>query len=127
MRKDHVNRGARVEFEDIIEGGESDDKSDSNKEEPELRKEYRKRRSTYFDTPTDKEYGRGKQERKQSTSFSFLQTQFKDMFTEYRSDFSTMPGTNFLERYTSGFIFAQISVKQGFKKYWREAKLQLLA
>ena len=35
--------------------------------------------------------------------------------------------TNLLEQYTSGFIFAQLSTKQGINKYGREAKLQLLA
>ena len=51
-------------------------------------------RFTYFNTPTDEEYGRGKREQKQSTSFSFLQTQFEDMTTKDRSDFFTMPGSS---------------------------------
>ena len=61
-----------------------DDELYSNKEEPESQKEDREQRSTYFNTPTDEEYGRGKQERKQSTSFSFFQNQCEDMTTEDR-------------------------------------------
>jgi len=34
---------------------------------------------------------------------------------------------NLLESFTSGFVFAQLSAKQGIKKYGREAKIQLLA
>ena len=45
----------------VLEGDESDDKLDSDKEEPESQKEDCERRSTYFNTPTDKECGRGKQ------------------------------------------------------------------
>ena len=73
--------------EDILEGVKSYDKLDSDKGEHGSRKEYRERISTSFNTPTDEEYGRGKRERKQSTSFSFLQTQFEDMTTEDISDF----------------------------------------
>ena len=61
-RKYHKNRGARIEVEDIIEEDKPDNESDSDEEEPDLRKEDRKRRSTYFNTHTDEEYGRGKQE-----------------------------------------------------------------
>ena len=35
--------------------------------------------------------------------------------------------TNLLERYTSGFVFAQLSAHQGFKKYGKEAELKMLA
>jgi hypothetical protein len=35
--------------------------------------------------------------------------------------------TNLLERFTSGFIFAQLSAKKGIEKYGREAELQLIA
>ena len=86
-QKYHEKRGARIEVKDVLEEGKSDDESDSDEEEPDLRKEDRERRSTYFNTPTDEEYGRGKREIKKSTSFSFLQTQFKDMTMEDRSDF----------------------------------------
>ena len=34
--------------------------------------------------------------------------------------------TNLLEPYTSGFIFSQLSEKQGIKKYGRKSELQLL-
>ena len=112
-----------------------DNKSDSDEGEPQSRKEDCERISTYFNTPSDEDYCRGKRERKQSTSFYFLQTQFKDMTTEDQSDFphhawieyQVSGKTNLLERYTSGFIFAQLSTKQGINKYRREAKLQLLA
>ena len=40
-RKDHKNRGAQIEVEDVLEGYKSDEKSESDKEEPELRKEDR--------------------------------------------------------------------------------------
>ena len=53
------------------------------------------------------------------------------MTTEDKSDFfqhscieyQVSGKTNLLERYTSGFIFTQLSVKQGIKKYGREAEL----
>ena len=111
-----------------------DDELYSNKEEPESRKEDREQRSTYFNTPTDEEYGRGKQEIKLSTSFSLLQTQPEDMTTEDRYDFfhhawieyQVSGETNLLERYISGLIFVQLSVKQGIKKYGRGSEIQLL-
>ena len=53
-RKYHKNRGARIEVKDVLEGEKSDDKSDSDEEEPESRKEDCERRSTYFNNPTDK-------------------------------------------------------------------------
>ena len=93
-RKDHGNRRAQIEVKDVLEGEKSDNGSDINKEEPESRKEDCEERSNYFNTPTDKEYGRRKQERKQGTSFSFLQNQFEDMTTEDISKFFTMPGSS---------------------------------
>ena len=38
-----------------------------------------------------------------------------------------LENSNLLERYTSGFIFYQLSAKQGIKEYGREAELKLLA
>ena len=50
-----------IKVEYVLKGDELDDKLDSDEEETELQKEDHERRSTYFDTPADEEYGRGKQ------------------------------------------------------------------
>ena len=93
-RKYHENWGARIEVKDVLKRDKSYDESEIYEEEPETQKEDRNQISTYFNTPTDEEYGRGKRGRKQSTSLYFLQTQFEDMTTEDRSDFFTMPGSS---------------------------------
>ncbi len=107
---------------------DSDDESDDN------RREERERRSEHFKTNTGEEYGRGQRDKKK-TSFSFLQTKFHDLTKEGRdeffqqawADYHASGKTNLLERYTTGHVFAQMSAKQGIKKYGREAELQLIA
>ena len=59
-QKDHENWGVRIKVEDVLEGEKLDDELDSEEEEPESQKEDLEQRSTYFNTPTDEEYGRGK-------------------------------------------------------------------
>ena len=81
-----------------------------------------------------RQYGRGQRDKKK-TSFSFLQTKFHDLTEEGRdeffqqawADYHASGKTNLLERYTTGFVFAQMSAKRGIKKYGREAELQLIA
>ena len=65
-QKDHGNWGAWIKVKDVLEG-KLNNELDSDEEETESRKEDRERRSTYFNTPTEEEYGRGKLELKQST------------------------------------------------------------
>jgi hypothetical protein len=67
---------------------------------------------------------------KKRTSYSFLQIRFEEMTTEDRADYfhhgdehKVSGKTNLLERFTSSFIFAQLSAKQGIKKCGREAEL----
>jgi hypothetical protein len=127
---------ANIVVEDVPENEEeSDDESDDDSEdEPDTRKKERERRSVHFDIPNENDYGRGKR-KKQQTSFSFLQTRFEELTADDRAEFlhhawneyQLSGKTNLLERFTSGFVFAQMSAKQGIKKYGRQAELQLIA
>ena len=111
----------------------SDDDDDDNDDDPQ-RAEERRRRGEHFQTFQGEEYGRGKRT-KTSRSFSFLQTTFKDLNKDEKNEFfhhawkeyRTTGKTNMLERFTSGFIFAQLTAKKGIERYGREAELKLLA
>ncbi|CAJ1957386.1 unnamed protein product [Cylindrotheca closterium] len=67
--------------------------------------------------------------------FLFLNKRFKDLEKEEKVDFFTcaweehqLTGKiHLLERYTTGLAFAQMSAKQGIKKYHKEAELKLIA
>ena len=139
----HENQGAPEEVETLPSDSEDGDNDDSmlsydssseEEDEPDSRKDERERRSTHFDTNTE-DFGRGKRDRKPSTSFSFLQTKFEDLteddkgefFHEAWSKYKLSGKTTMLERFSTGFVFAQLSAKQGIKKYGREAELQLIA
>jgi hypothetical protein len=122
-----------IEVEDVdSDEEESDDESEDD--EPKSREEEHDRRSAHFDAPDKDDYGRGKRDMK-PTSYSFLQTRFEELTTDDRVDFfhhawnehQVSGKTNLLERFTSGFIFAQLSAKKGIEKYGREAELQLIA
>ena len=118
-----------IVVEDVDEDEDSDDE-----EEPASRNEERERRSAHFGTPNEEEHGRGKRDRTKS-SFSFLQTKFEDLdekdkgefFHEAWKEYLVSGKTNMLEKYSTGFIFAQMSARQGIKKYGREAELKLIA
>jgi len=125
-----------IKVEDVFDGDEEsdDDKPDDDSEdELDTRKEDRDRRSAHFNTLNKNDYGRGKRDKK--TSCSFLQTSFEDLTQDDRAvffhhawnEYKVSGKTNLLESFTSGFVFAQLSAKQGIKKYGREAKIQLLA
>ena len=128
--KTNLNIEDEIKVEEVDE--DSDDEWDD--EEPESRREEKERRENYFSTNSGDDFGRGKRERT-APSFSFLQTQFPDLTQEGKDDFfqhawdeyQVSGKTNLLERYTTGFIFAQMTAKQGIKKYGREAELQLIA
>ena len=67
--------------------------------------------------------------------YSFLQTKFVDLEEQEKLDFRqaavdeyNLTGkTTMIERYLTGFHFAQMSAKQGIKKYGREAEIKLIA
>ena len=124
-----------IKVEDVLDGDEDSDESDDDSEdEPDTRKEERDRRSVHFDIPNETEYGKGKRGQK-SSGHSFLQTSFADLTKDDRAvffhhawnEYKISGKTNLLESFTSGFIFAQLSAKQGIKKYGKEAEIQLLA
>ena len=142
---DNTNQEAEaITFEEVDEDEEidedaeteSDEEDDSSEDESdtETRKEEKKRRSVHFEINTGDEYGRGKRETK-TTPYSFLQTKFENMNQDDRKDFfhhawseyKVSGKTNLLERFTTGFIFNQLSAKEGIKRYGREAELKLLA
>jgi hypothetical protein len=123
----------QVIVEDVTDDEEED--VDSEDDEIEQRRNIEKqRRSEHFKMPDSENYGRGKRERKQTINFSFLQTKFDDLTKEDKSDFLSeawkeykLSGkTNLLERYTTGFVFAQLSAKKGIERYGREAELKLI-
>ena len=122
------------ELEVIVAEDVDEDEDSDNEEEPASRNEERERRSAYFRTPDEGKYGKGKRDRKKS-SFSFLQTKFEDLdkkdkgdfFHEAWKEYLVSGKTNMLEKYSTGFIFAQMSAKKGIKKYGREAELKLIA
>ncbi|CAJ1952618.1 unnamed protein product [Cylindrotheca closterium] len=76
-----------------------------------------------------------KKAKRKNISFLFLNKRFKDLEKEEKVDFFTcaweehqLTGkTHLLERYTTGLAFAQMSAKQGIKKYDKEAELKLIA
>jgi hypothetical protein len=113
----------------------SDDSSDSESE-PEHRERERERRGDYFADHNNDQYGRGKRDRDKPSSeaYSFLQTKFMDLtdedkrtyFKQAWNDYKTSGKTNMLEKFTCGLAFAQLSAKQGIKKYGRAAELKLL-
>ena len=115
----------------------SDEGFDTDDEETEIRRDTeRNRRRVHFEPVNTEEYGRGKpRERKTTDSLSFLQTRFEDLDSKNKNEFLRhalddyhMTGkTSMLERYTAGFVFAQLSVKQGLAKYGKEAELKLIA
>ena len=124
-----------IKVEDVLDGDEDSDESDDDSEdEPDTRKKERDRRSVHFDIPNETEYGKGKRGQK-SSGHSFLQTSFADLTKDDRAvffhhawnEYKISGKTNLLESFTSGFIFAQLSAKQGIKKYGKEAEIQLLA
>ena len=123
--------------------------------ESETREKERQARSAYLRTPSEEEYGRGKRQKelksytflqkchlraKRSTkktkgSFSFLQKNYegltkqqqKEYFKRAWGNYLATGRTNDIEQFTTGFVFAQMTAKQGIKKYGREAELKLLA
>ena len=106
----------------------------SSDEEPATRAEERERRGTHFNTNTE-EHGRGKRNTNPNPSYSFLQTKFEHLedtdkqeyFHTGWKEYQLSGDTKLLERYCSGFLFAQMSAKKGIKKYGREAELKLIA
>ena len=117
--------------ESNIEPIEENDDSDG---EYEHRREEKERRSSYFQVPDESKYGRGKRTRNNKT-YSFLQTKIQDLsemdkkiyFSEAWKDYKTTGKTNMLQRYVTGFIFAQMTARQGIAKYGREAEQKLMA
>ena len=120
----------------------SDDSSyDSSLEE--RRNIERERRGEYFQQPSKDTHGRGKRDRTktgayslhQTGAYSFLQTKFENLTEKDRheyfhhawKEYQVGGKTNLLEQYATGFIFNQMSAKQGIKKYGRMAELKLIA
>ena len=78
---------------------------------------------------------KGKSDKKIKRSYSFLQTKFVDLKEEEKreylecawGEYQLTGKTHMMERYTAGLVFAQMSAKQGIKKYDKEAELKLIA
>ena len=126
----------------------SDDEAESR-----TRQEEKKTRSAYLSTPSADDYGRGKRIKEPKSysflqschmrstcqaneqAFTFLQTnhgglscgQKRKYLSQALAEYQVSGRTNHLERYITGFMFAQMTAKQGIKKYGREAELKLLA
>ena len=89
---------------------------------------YRKtKKIRVFQKKDSKYYRYEKRERKQIINFSFLQTKFKlDFLSEAWKEYKLSGKTNLLERYMTGFLFAQLSAKKGIERYGREVELKLI-
>ena len=97
-----VNQGAQVNTKNKPSiNTKSDEKNDiqskdiknnnddyDDEEEPEYQKEECKRRLVHFEMPDNNDYGRGERnEKESSSSFSFLQTSFKDLTQDEQNNF----------------------------------------
>jgi len=97
-------------------------------EESEERKEERQRRAEHFNTNTSEEHGRGKRKKLK------LQKKFENMKDRERRNFANFAWQEYqdkgdkrmLERCVTGFIFAQLSAKEGRKRYGRDADIKLM-
>ena len=96
----------------LVEDVEEDEDTD-DEEEPVGRRAEKERRASHFLTHEGDKYGRGKREKTKS-SFSFLQTKFKDLTVDDKNDcffheawdeYRTTGKTSMVERYSTGFIF----------------------
>ncbi|CAJ1959903.1 unnamed protein product [Cylindrotheca closterium] len=96
---------------------------------------HNKKRSKTSKSLISKGSANKKKAKRKRISFSFLNKRFEDLEKEEKVDFFTcaweehqLTGkTHLLERYTTGLAFAQMSAKQGIKKYDKEAELKLIA
>ena len=123
--------------ETLTEGEDTVEPSDDigGDQTQEIRNKEKERRSKYFEVNIGDEYGKGKRKKIKKKNFSFLQTNFKDLDdngkTEYFRhawrEYKISGSTSLLESFTSGFIFAQMSAKAGLKKYGEDAKICLIA
>ena len=104
----------------VEDAEEDDEESDSEDEEIERRRnEEKERRSAHLKTPTEDQYGKGKRRTKINTQFYFLQKKFDELTQNDRLDFlregmkeyKVTGRTHLIERYTTGFMFQQLSVK----------------
>ena len=85
--------------------------------------------------PNPNRRGKKKNKTKRKVSFSFLNKRFDDLKQDEKKAFfecawkeHLLTGkTHLLERYTTGLAFAQMSAKQGIKKYEKEAEMKLIA
>jgi Reverse transcriptase (RNA-dependent DNA polymerase). len=120
---------------------ETDDTGDNDADDgitedtiTERRKAEKERRKEHFRIHTGENYGRGKRTRRQKLAFSFLQKKYQKMNQDERKqyaraawkDYETTKSTKMLEECITGFVFAQMSAKQGRKKYGVAADRKLL-
>ena len=130
LSDDESERSNKQEDSDLEEEYESD-----------VRKMEKEKRSEYFEVHSGESYGKGKREKKHNSfnflqkkhqkqpkrlrrlSYSFLQKhhgqlsfeQRKKYFQKAWKSYLATGHTNQLERYTTGFLFAQMSAKQVIK------------
>ena len=123
-----------IDDDDEASDDNDDDDSEDDDEDDPQREEERRRRGEHFQTFEGEEYGRGKRT-KPSKSYSFFQTKFENLskdetdefFRHAWNEYKTSGKTNMLEKFTCGFVFAQLTARKGIEKYGREAELKLLA
>ena len=123
-----------LSYSDDSSNDGNEERSDDDNENEE-RKNERERRRQHLEINTSEEYGRGKRTKRPNPSYSFLQKRFEkltfvdkqDYFHIGWKEYQLSGDTKILERYCSGFLFAQMSAKKGIQKYGREAELKLLA
>ena len=130
---EEVNEDDEEDEEDVILNGEEEGASDDEEEESEERKQERQRRSEHFETNEGGEYGRGKR-KKIKRKFSFLQKRFQNMKERERRNFANFAWQEYqdtgdkrmLERCVTGLVFAQLSAKEGRKRYGKDADIKLM-
>ena len=122
-----------VIVEDVNEDDESEDEENVSEEESEERKEEGHRRSEHFKINTSDNFGRGKR-KKLKRKFSFLQKRFKNMKDRERKNFVNFAWQEYkdtgdkrmLERCVTGFVFTQLSAKEGRKRYGKDADVNFM-
>jgi hypothetical protein len=152
----HEDEDVEVPTNDENEDDDDNTSSSSDEEAlTKERTQERDRRAQHLVSPAVNKYGRGKRISKPSRKWSFLQTQnrrwsflqaqrrqwsflqtkFEDLPPETKNEYLRsawneyrLTGTtHLLQRYITGFIFAQMSATKGIQKYGREAEVKLLA
>jgi len=122
-----------VIVEDVNEDDETEDEESGSEEKSEERKEERHRRSEYVKTSTSDDFRKGEKKETQK-KISFFQKRFENTKDRERRNFAYFAWQEYkdtgdkrmLERCVTDFVFAQLSAKEGRKRYGKDADVKLM-